>query len=240
MQTYWLEQTAADLPANDDWLSSREILFFGSLRFAKRRADWRLGRWTAKLAAAAYLNLSPDAHCLREIEVRAAPSGAPELSLRNRPAALSISLSHRAEVAICAIADCDAALGCDLELIEPRDENFLADYFTREEQAWVARVPVQQRPELVTLLWSAKESTLKALAEGLRLDTRSLAVTLGEQPDRNDAALPWQPLQVRCASGKVFHGWWRSTGQLVRTLVALPSSLPPVLLKACAAFAMTA
>ena len=54
---HWLEQTEADLPAANDWLSAGERLRLDGMRFAKRHADWRLGRWTAKRALAAYLNL---------------------------------------------------------------------------------------------------------------------------------------------------------------------------------------
>ena len=246
METYWLEQTEADLPAHDDWLSSDEAILLSRLRFAKRRADWRLGRWTAKCAGAAYLNLPDDPHLLREIEVRAAPSGAPELFLADGPAAATISISHRAGIAVCAIGMGDAALGCDLELIEPRDCSFVADYFTSDEQASIARAPKEVRPRLVTLLWSAKESTLKALREGLRLDTRCVAVMFGAQTDHQPPAgalrqYPgldrWRPLQVCSARGEIFHGWWQSTGQLVRTLVSAPSPLRPLFLDGRAASA---
>ena len=104
METHWLEQTEADLPAHDDWLSSDEAVLLSRMRFAKRRTDWRLGRWTAKRAAAAYLNLAGDPRALREIEVRPAPSGAPELFYAGDQAPVSISISHRAGVAVCAIA----------------------------------------------------------------------------------------------------------------------------------------
>ncbi len=36
-------------------------------------------------------------------------------------------------------------LGCDLEVIEPRSEAFLSDYFTAEEQALVARAHATDR-----------------------------------------------------------------------------------------------
>jgi len=236
MDTYWLEQTEADLPAHDDWLSPNEAALLGRMRFAKRRGDWRLGRWTAKRAAAAYLELPSEPQALQEIEVRPAPSGAPELYVSNRPAALTISLSHRTGVAACAIAMDDVALGCDLELVEPRAAAFVADYFTGEEQTLIASEPDEDRVRLVTLLWSAKESALKALREGLRVDTRSLAVTL---PDHGPAPAAlrqcsgveaWRPLQVCYREGEIFQGWWQSTGQLVRTLVAAPSPLPPLFL----------
>jgi 4'-phosphopantetheinyl transferase len=232
MDTYWLEQTEADLPPHDDWLSSDEAVLLSRMRFGKRCADWRLGRWTAKCAAAVYLDLPGDPGAFQEIEIRPAPCGAPQLFVRNRLTALTVSISHRAGIAVCAIATAGRTLGCDLELIEPRDASFVADYFTNEEQEMISREPEEDRPRLVTLLWSAKESTLKALREGLRLDTRCVVVMFDTQTDHLNS---WRPLQVCYAGGEIFHGWWQSTSQLVRTLVGAPSPLPPLLLKGCAA-----
>jgi len=64
---YWLEQTEADVPAEDDWLSEREAVRLGRMRIPKRRADWRLGRWTAKRALAACLKLPGDTEALRRL-----------------------------------------------------------------------------------------------------------------------------------------------------------------------------
>ncbi len=231
METYWLEQTEADVPTHDDWLSSHEAVLLGGLRFAKRRADWRLGRWTAKRAAAAYLDLPADSRVLREIEVRPAACGAPELFVGNAPAPAAISISHRAGIAVCLIAVSGAALGCDLELIEARDANFVADYFTREEQELISQEREQDQPRLVTLLWSAKESALKALRQGLRADTRSVAVTLDTLANHNpgaDGSGRWRPLLVQHAEDEILHGWWRSSGQLVRTVVARPAPMAPL------------
>ena len=86
------------------------------MRFAKRRDDWRLGRWTAKRALAAYLNLPSNPQTLADIEIRPAPSGAPEVFVANKPAAVTISLSHRGGVAACAVAPSGMELGCDLEM----------------------------------------------------------------------------------------------------------------------------
>lgn len=244
MKTYWLEQNQTDLPAHDDWLSADEAVLLSRMRFPKRRADWRLGRWTAKCAAAAYLNIPGAPHALQEIEVRAAPSGAPELFVANCSAAVTISLSHRAGIAACALAESGAKLGCDLELIEPRHGSFVADYFTREEQDLVSHASERDRPGLVSLLWSAKESALKALREGLRIDTRSLVVTFDAQTDHDHPAEVlgrclglnrWQPLQVY-VRGEVFQGWWQSKDKVVRTLVGAPSPLAPLLLDRCATY----
>ena len=226
-QVYWLEQTLADVPAENDWLEASQSICLKSMRFAKRRADWRLGRWTAKCAVASFLKVPADPQALTKIAIRPASSGAPEVFFASEPALVTLSISHRSGVAMCAVAPSGVDLGCDLEVIEPRSEAFVDDYFTPSEQALVAQACAQDRSRLLALLWSAKESALKALREGLRLDTRSVVVSLGEETlDLYD----WSPLQVRCADGRSFDGWWQQTDTIVRTLVANPPPDSPILL----------
>lgn len=227
---FWLAQTEANVPAENNWLAEGETLRLSGMRFAKRRADWRLGRWTAKRAVVTYLGLPADAPSLARIEIRAAASGAPEVLFVHRPAGVSISLSHRAGTAVCAVAAADAALGCDLELIEPRSYAFVADYFTAEEQAALGGTSAADRPRLIALVWSAKESALKALQTGLRLDTRCVEVDAGEA-SRSRSPRTWRPLFVRCAGGHLFQGWWQQTGDFLVTLVAAPAPAAPTLLK---------
>ena len=232
MKVYWLEQTEAETPAENDWLSKGEMVRLDAMRFAKRRADWRLGRWTAKCALAAHLELPSDRAALANIEIRPAPSGAPEVFIGNKPAAVSISLSHRSGIAACAVAPSGVALGCDLETIEPLSDAFVADYFTGEEQELVARAPAADRFRIVALVWSGKESALKALHEGLRLATHSVTVSPLDEPGTlGGDSKSWRPLQVRCADGQVFQGWWHRTGSLLRTLVASPPPVPPISLE---------
>jgi 4'-phosphopantetheinyl transferase len=235
-----------------EWLSVRELAQFSAMRFAKRRADWRLGRWTAKHAVATCLCLPADIRSLAEIEVRPRQSGAPEVFLRNKWAPVSISLSHRAGRAVCAVAAARCTLGCDLEVVESHSDAFIADYLAPEEQALVALVAPEHRPWLVTLLWSAKESALKALGAGLRIDTRRVIVTLvhtlrgPEEPAEDSSArdygdnanlgirLPdvdgWRPLRVQHANDQTFRGWWQRTGNLLRTIVAAPPPARPLFL----------
>jgi 4'-phosphopantetheinyl transferase len=127
-------------------------------------------------------------------------------------------------VAFCAVASAGAALGCDLELVEARSAAFAADYFTAEEQALVAGVPAADRMRLITLIRSAKESVLKALREGLRLDTREIAVF--PQLSGGEA---WLPLECHSASRRS-QGWWQRDGMPVRTLVADPPPDAPIAL----------
>lgn len=228
MQVYWLEQREDEVPPANDWLSARETTYLRGLPFAKRRADWRLGRWTAKHAIASCLNLAADPQALANIEIRPTPSGAPDVFVANAPASVTISLSHRDGRALCVVAAGGVDLGCDLEVIEMRSEAFVADYFTSEEQTFVERASPAERARVVTLLWSAKESALKALREGLRLDTRSVIVSAGDPScDLNR----WNTLQVRCAEGQIFHGWWRDAKNILRTVVANPPPDLPISLK---------
>jgi len=228
MKVYWLEQSEADVPAENDWLSANEAVCLDGMRFAKRRADWRLGRWTAKRTLSVYLDVPAHLQTFKKIEIRPAPSGAPEAFFVNQPAAVTISISHRAGIAACAVAMSGVKMGCDLEMVEPRSDAFVADYFTLEEQALVARASAADRARLLALLWSGKESALKALHEGLRLDTRSVIVSPG------NAAFDlhgWSPMEVRHTDRRIFHGWWQHADGIVRTLVAAPPPNPPIRLR---------
>ena len=235
MNVYWLEQTEPDVPAENDWLSASEAVCLSGMRFLKRRADWRLGRWTAKCALSVYLDVPVHSEVFQEIEIRPAPSGAPQAFFSDRLASVTISLSHRSGIAACTVAAPGVELGCDLEMAEPRSDVFVADYFTLEEQALVAHASAADRPRLLALLWSAKESALKALRVGLRLDTRTvIAIPCATSFDRNG----WSQLRVRhtgdhssedqSAGAQVFHGWWRQADNILRTVVAAPTPDAPI------------
>jgi len=198
------------------------------MRFAKRRNDYLLGRFTAKRAVASRLGLGEDAASLARIEVSNAEDGAPELRLGGEPAPLAISLTDRAGWGVCALAEAGLQLGCDLELVEPRSEGFVRDYLTPAERARVVRADAgEPRHEVANLIWSAKESALKVLRTGLRRDTRSVEVTLGE----GEAQLGWWPLSVELAEGGKMPGWWRRFGPFVLSLVAGHEAPPPAALR---------
>jgi 4'-phosphopantetheinyl transferase len=224
MKIYWLEQTETDVPADDHWLSPSELGRLGNMRIPKRHADWRLGRWTAKQAVASFLSLPANLPGFTHIEIRPAASGAPEVFLHDQPAPLAISLSHSSGLALCAIAALGGKFGCDLETIELRDDAFIADYFTPDEKSIIDRSAIEDRPLLLALLWSAKESALKALRVGLRLPTTSVSVQFSEgyPPPRSPVragAEEWSALSVRYSADQMFTGYWRAEGNLVRTVV---------------------
>jgi 4'-phosphopantetheinyl transferase len=230
-RVHWLLLAHGDLPSGEGWLAPAERARLAGLHLPKRRAEWLLGRWTAKQAV---LTRVPAGAAAADIEIRAAPDGAPEVLLRGRPAPLAVSLSHRAGLALCTVGPASTALGCDLELVEPRSRAFVADYLTAAERALVERAGPNGRALAVTLVWSAKESALKVLRAGLRLDTRDVVVELPGLPGETPAsegcpggAAPagrWCPLAVRHpAGGQRFTGWWRQDADRVTTVVAVPA-----------------
>lgn len=221
-QAYWLEQNEADVPATHEWLSVEEKSRLADMRFHKRWTEWRLGRWTAKRALAWWLNLPEDVRSLQEVYIQTAPSGAPEVYLFNQPVGISLSLSHRAGKALCFVGFSGANLGCDLELVEPREDSFVADFFTGNEQKLMEEAPADERAILATLLWSAKESALKTLRVGLRVDTTLVDVSPTKASYRVGGQ-NWSPLSLRCVGDRVLRGWWRCSSGMIRTLVFNPS-----------------
>lgn len=207
-----------DVPATSDWLSPPEAARFAGLRFAKRHTELRLSRWTAKQAIARVLELDPRHETLARVEVRPAPDGAPTPLLDGKPAPVSVSLTDRADWAVCAVGPPGLPLGCDLELVEARSAVFVRDWFTPHEQALVA---AGEHDLIANLVWSAKESALKVLRTGLRRATRSVEVHVETGGDG------WQRLTVRSAEGGVFPGWWRRYRDFVLTVAADADLDPP-------------
>ena len=213
---------AADdqVPAGDDWLSAGERAVLARLLVPARRREWRLGRWVAKRAVAAVLQSDG-------IEVVAAEDGAPEALVNGQAALVTISISHRAGLAACVVGGPGMAVGCDVELVEPHPEALTRRFFTSSERAMLDRLGNVSRDVAVALVWSAKESTVKALRLGLRLEVREIEVELDADAGRSG----WRALRVRYGC-QTFGGWWRLVGRHVLTVVAEPSAAPPALVTA--------
>ena len=220
---YWLTMAESDLPADAGWLSPREVAVASGLTVPKRERDWLLGRWTAKQALAARAGLNARLSSLARLEVRAAGDGAPEAFFDAEPLPLSLSISHAGGRALAAVHE-GADVGCDLEQIEARSELFVHDYFTQPEQNLVHARPEAERPLYENLIWSAKESALKALRVGLKADTHSVEVDL----PASGMERGWRRLIVRqTGSGETLAGWWRPDDGFVVTLAAPPPHRVP-------------
>ena len=224
---WWLARGMHDVPQSADWLSPAESARLATLRFPKRRTEVRLTRWTAKRAIAHVLDLDDDAGTLSSIEIRAAPTGAPAAYLGGERAPVGVSMTDRADWAVCMVGPGDLAVGCDLELVEDRTDAFVRDWFTPAERDLVLGAGPGERRLLANLVWSAKESALKVLQAGLRRDTRSVEVDVVEATGHER----WARLVVRAEEGSAFPGWWRRYGDFVLTFAADGDSGSPVSLE---------
>ena len=234
MQVSWYEQSQADVRPGDDWLSEWERLHLATLKVPKRRSDWLLGRWTAKYAVTGYYKLPCEPADLSTIEIRPDETGAPEVLIHGELAGVAISLSHRDGLGACAVAKRPSSVGCDVETVEPRSAEFVEDYFTPEEQTLIARAIPADRFVVVALLWSAKESALKALRAGLRRSTRCVSVEFVSAIQLSPSTLifdvhspfiaaveNWHELFVKCSEGMFFAGKWCLNNGVVRTFAVL-------------------
>ena len=204
----WLTRSSADVPPHDGWLTPPEREVLVALRIPKRRADWRLGRWTAKTLVSGMTGARRE-----QVAILAAADGAPEAFVDGSPAGVSISLSHRAGRAV-AVAG-SGAVGCDLELVEPRSRAFAEDWLTDREREWAGGDALR-----TNLVWAAKEASLKLRREGLRIDPRSAEARPGGGPG------DWRPLVVVAGPLETL-GWWRAGGGWVMTVVSEPAARPP-------------
>ncbi|MGZ5312530.1 MAG: 4'-phosphopantetheinyl transferase family protein [Solirubrobacterales bacterium] len=216
----WLTRSLADVPEGDEWLSARERAALAGVRSAKRASDWRLGRWAAKQALAAWSGAA-----LGEMEVLAAEDGAPEALVGGEPAGAALSLSHREGRALAIVADATVAIGCDLEVIEPRSGAFVRTWLAPAERESVLAAGEAGGARLANLLWAAKEAAAKARREGLRLDVGGAVVSLMEdRPGEGE----WRPLAVRWErEGVTARGWWREEPGWVYACVSEPAVPAP-------------
>jgi 4'-phosphopantetheinyl transferase len=214
---YWLSQKISNLPENDEWLTTAELDQLSNFKIQKRRTDWKLGRWAAKTAVLEYLKNTSHTKHYHEIELRSAADGAPETYIKNRIASFTISLSHSSGIALCAIDTDGLSIGCDIEKVEQRSGAFIQDYFTKKEKDWILSGSGGEKIIFSNLIWSAKESTLKALREGLRLDTRLVEMQLEDRELEND----WKPFLAKYfRENLTFYGRWKLTGEFVMTIVS--------------------
>ncbi len=216
---WWSCCGADDPPRGEAWLGPQERPVLAALVRPWRRTSWRLGRWAAKQALASYLG-GGAGPALARLEILAAPDGAPEPHLDGEPLPVSLSISHRASMGASLVTPAGSRPGIDLERVEPRTTRMMRDFYTPGELARVfAAAPGVARDREAALVWSAKESLLKALRTGLRRDTRSVELLRAGA----GSARIWRPLLVRDHhTGQDHGGWWRVQEDLVITVVASP------------------
>lgn len=214
----------AALPDFGKYLGAQELEVFRRLKIPKRRTEWLAGRVAAKT-----LLRASDTRCASrkpaEIQILSNESGAPWVKLGESVQPFgSLSLSHSNGFLFCAHSSVSMPLGVDLEVIAPRERSFIEDYFTKAEVEQVNILNEETSPLGVNLVWSGKESILKALQSGLRVDTRTVEVQL---PQSLGQGLTWSALGTRVSGGKEnsLHLVWRREGDFVLTVCAPEDTL---------------
>ena len=158
------------------YLSAEELNEYRRFVIPKRKMEWLASRILIKRlvidSVKPTLYLSP-----RSINIRKRSSGVPyvELARIGKIGWLSMSHSHNG-VLIAFSSNERNPFGVDLEYVEERLPQFIADFFTESESRWVNTSQEEEKKYLVNLIWSAKETYLKAIGKGLQLDTRRVEI----------------------------------------------------------------
>lgn len=207
---YWLVLNSAALPSVLDWLSAIESEKYNVFRFAKRKREWLLGRWSAKtLLTKTYLH-TRITH-LSDLSILNDLKSAPYASYAGQRLDGSLSITHRDHLAVAAFcAEPTLSVGIDLEKIERKTQGFMEDYFTENEVSQVLALPQEEQALAASLLWSGREALLKAEGIGLRVDTRDFQLQIPAVDVPRDR---WQPLFIQ--QSPLQSGWYQVFWQLM-------------------------
>lgn len=228
----WLSRGEPHLPEGTGWLTPFEARRAASMRYTKRRTEYLVRRLTAKHAVLSTVGWEADVATLARVSVPNRLTGAPYVEIDGEPLGLDVSLTDRAGWGVCLVGSDIGAVGCDVEIVEPRSAGFVSDFLTPAERDVVGDAgDEEQRQVLANLFWSAKESALKVLRTGLRRDTRTVQVELDDPGMRTHGQ--WSPLRVvstHAAGQAVMPGWWLRDGVwLLSVCYAEPAPAPVAL-----------
>jgi phosphopantetheinyl transferase len=90
---------------------------------------------------------------------------------------MAVSISHAAPFAFAAASEKDTYLGVDIEKVRRFPTSTYKSFCTTNELCLIESSDLKQRDIRLTLAWSLKEATLKALGTGLRLHPKHIDVS---------------------------------------------------------------
>ena len=157
-------------PENPDAFSDECFSEYRRERLASLRAEKRRGQSVAAELLLIHAVRSVDASCELPLKLMTDPQGKPAIAGN----ALYFSLSHTEGFCVCAVGDRE--LGVDTERKRPYREALVRRFFHEEERRLLLRA--DDPAECFTLLWTLKESYLKALGCGLTRPLDSLCLYL--------------------------------------------------------------
>jgi len=228
---YWLMDEAGPEGAGlisdsvDGRLSVEEWNRLRQMRFPKRRREWLSGRLAAKKLIAMCVPGMENVP-FAKITIANSATGAPYARTADKILPIQLSISHREGWAAASVSlNSGISQGIDLEWVEDHPLSFYEDFFTADEVRILKNYGVEQRAWAGSLIWSAKEAVLKALGQGLSVDTRAVEVLhIAENPMDG-----WGNVELRVANINEEHwfGFWRNQGQHVLTLAVRGAKTRP-------------
>jgi len=233
---YWLMSEAGPGGAGlivdppEGQLSAEELKRFAQMHFPKRRSEWLQGRLTAKKLIVQCVP-GMESVPFDQITIANTPEGAPYVQVAGNVLPVPLSISHREGCAVAAVSTTHGVgLGIDLEWVEDHPQSFYEDFFTVGELRTLGEYAADKRAWAGSLIWSAKEAVLKALGQGLRLDTRTVEILCIAIATVDS----WGLVELRVANSEneIWYGYWRNLGQHVLTLAVRGAKTRPIIQQA--------
>lgn len=179
---YWTFSRYTALPSLrtaqtlERFFSDLEIEEYQRFKIPKRGEEWFASRLLVKRLVQKVMT-SDLSLSLKTITFHKESTGVPfiEIDGLGRVGWLSISHSHDGVLAAYSQDD-KTRFGVDVEFIEQRSPELIADFFTPSEIAWIFNSEARDKDLHANLFWSAKEAFLKAIEKGLQMDTRKINI----------------------------------------------------------------
>lgn len=151
-------------------LGGQEIARYESLD-AQQQGDWLSGRLALKTAA--IHRLSPQGN-LTDIVIDNLPSGEPYILGQEN---LFCSIAHSHSWGVGAVSS--QRIGVDIERIRPHAEDLL-EYLADDREIDSLKNVFKDTSDLITVIWTVKESVLKGLGIGFGLSPKQLKIFSSE------------------------------------------------------------
>ncbi|WP_438432133.1 4'-phosphopantetheinyl transferase family protein [Gorillibacterium sp. sgz500922] len=157
------------------FLHAEELDYFHELRFEKRIKSYLIGRYAAKQAFVHQIG----GDRLQQVAIKNGIFGQPVLASPHS-SHLQVSITHCGDIGG-AIAFPEACpMGIDIESISILSQSGFLSQMTNTEKGLVGKLQMENGrsvAEIVTLIWSAKESLSKVLKTGLTVPFEILEVS---------------------------------------------------------------
>ncbi|MBD8591214.1 4'-phosphopantetheinyl transferase superfamily protein [Peribacillus simplex] len=153
-----------------NWLTNEESVSWVFRIYRRKRIDWLSSRIAAKAAAIKWLEINYKLELLPKlINIFNADSGMPHLKWPLDIRTPNLSISHKNDIGVASVSGTNIFHGCDIEFIKERQPGFSTYFLSSYEKELWFKNEVKVNNEIVekkcieTMLWSAKESIIKAI-----------------------------------------------------------------------------